>query len=374
MKRFSCSGSLALMLASITAASIFLSPAAVRSQTPEWVVFTAENSGLPSIHVNALAIDAQGNVWIGRSYVVSSWGGTSYWSCELTKFDGTNWTVYTPDNSGLPEGLIAGLAIDVQGNVWVGTENSGLGRFDGVNWTVYNEDNSGLPDVTVYDLAVDAQGSLWIGTFNGGLAKFDGTNWTVYDEDNSVLPGNTTTPLAIDNQGNVWIGTGGGVFKLRGEMWTVYDSSNSELPDNSIPWGALAIDARGNLWIGTYRGGLAVYREGGVILPNIPTGVEETRSTEVPSTFSLSQNHPNPFNPETTLQYNLAETGTVRLSIYALTGQYIRTLVNEERPAGSHSVVWDGTDDTGRYAATGVYVCRMEAGDYRAVRKLVLVR
>ena len=94
----------------------------------------------------------------------------------------------------------------------------------------------------------------------------------------------------------------------------------------------------------------------------------------LPSVTQLMANYPNPFNPETTIAYNVAKTGTVRLSVYALTGQHIRTLMDGERPAGSYSVVWNGTDDAGRGVASGVYLCRMEAGEYSAVRKLVLVR
>ena len=64
----------------------------------------------------------------------------------------------------------------------------------------------------------------------------------------------------------------------------------------------------------------------------------------------------------------------MRLSIHTLTGQRVRTLVDGERSAGSFSVVWDGRDDAGGDVASGVYLCRMEAGEYRAVRKMLLMR
>ena len=60
--------------------------------------------------------------------------------------------------------------------------------------------------------------------------------------------------------------------------------------------------------------------------------------------------------------------------MYALTGQYVRTLVDGERSVGSYSVRWDGKDDAGRDVASGLYLCRMEVGDYRAVWKMLLVR
>ena len=105
-----------------------------------------------------------------------------------------------------------------------------------------------------------------------------------------------------------------------------------------------------------------------------PTAVEASEGIALPSGYALSQNYPNPFNPETTICYGVANTGTVRLSLYALTGQRVRTLVDGERPAGSYFVTWDGTDDTGQGVASGVYLCRMEAGKFSAVRKLLLVR
>ena len=64
----------------------------------------------------------------------------------------------------------------------------------------------------------------------------------------------------------------------------------------------------------------------------------------------------------------------VRLSVYALTGQLVRTLVDAERQAGSYSVTWDGRDSAGRAVATGVYVCRMEAREHRAARKMLLIK
>ena len=64
----------------------------------------------------------------------------------------------------------------------------------------------------------------------------------------------------------------------------------------------------------------------------------------------------------------------VRLSVYAVNGQLVRTLVAEERPAGRYSVVWDGTDDARRDVASGVYLCRMKAGEFVSTRKLLLIR
>lgn len=103
----------------------------------------------------------------------------------------------------------------------------------------------------------------------------------------------------------------------------------------------------------------------------VPTAV---RTVKRPTDFRLSQNVPNAFNAQTTIIYEIAQAGPVQLSIYTVTGQLIRTLVNGDRSAGAYSVVWEGRDHRGWHVASGIYVCRLVAGDYRAMRKLALVR
>ncbi len=96
-----------------------------------------------------------------------------------------------------------------------------------------------------------------------------------------------------------------------------------------------------------------------------------------PSTFALFQNHPNPFNPSTTIRYRVG-TGSgpqkVRLQIYNLLGQKVRTLVDRLQGPGEYRVQWDGKDDSGRRLASGVYLYRLEAGRFGASRKMLLVR
>jgi len=101
--------------------------------------------------------------------------------------------------------------VAVEGNyIWVGT-NGGLVRLDKTtgSMTFYNR-ASGLPDNDVLAIAIDGQGNKWIGTWEG-LAKFDGENWTVYNKSNSGLLDNRVLAIAIDGQGNKWIGTGLGL-------------------------------------------------------------------------------------------------------------------------------------------------------------------
>ena len=95
---------------------------------------------------------------------------------------------------------------------------------------------------------------------------------------------------------------------------------------------------------------------------------------EIPAVTSLSDNFPNPFNPATRLKFNLAKKGHVRLRVYDVSGRLVRVLIDEIREAGSYEAIWNGTNDEGRKTASGIYFCRMEAGDYERTLKMVQLR
>jgi hypothetical protein len=93
-----------------------------------------------------------------------------------------------------------------------------------------------------------------------------------------------------------------------------------------------------------------------------------------PRQFGVLQNYPNPFNPATTIEYNLSAPGHVTIAVYNLLGQKVRALVDEQRPAGLHSTVWDGTSSSGESVATGIYLYRLQTGDCSETRRMLLLR
>ena len=97
-----------------------------------------------------------------------------------------------------------------------------------------------------------------------------------------------------------------------------------------------------------------------------------------PTKFTLFPNHPNPFNPETTIRYQLAEESRVSLSVYNLLGEEVKRLVDENKPAGAYSVRWDGRDTYGMQVAGGIYVTKIEAlgpsGGFVQSRKMILIK
>jgi hypothetical protein len=93
-----------------------------------------------------------------------------------------------------------------------------------------------------------------------------------------------------------------------------------------------------------------------------------------PATFSLHQNHPNPFNPETDISYSIPVDGRMALSIYNVRGQKVKTLVESNQAAGYYTVHWDGTDEQGRKVASGIYFYRLQAGERTETKKMILMK
>jgi FlgD Ig-like domain len=96
---------------------------------------------------------------------------------------------------------------------------------------------------------------------------------------------------------------------------------------------------------------------------------------DTPSTFALHQNIPNPFNPTTTITYDVAAGGArVSIAVFDASGRLVRTLLDEHRPAGTQAVDWDGRDSSGRPVSSGVYFYRMTSGSFSESKRMVLLK
>jgi len=95
---------------------------------------------------------------------------------------------------------------------------------------------------------------------------------------------------------------------------------------------------------------------------------------EIPTKFALKPNYPNPFNPETTIEFALPKTSKVTLTIYNLMGQMVQELVQNEYPAGYQRVIWNGQDSRGNAVGSGVYIYTLKAGNFSQTRKMILMR
>jgi len=110
-----------------------------------------------------------------------------------------------------------------------------------------------------------------------------------------------------------------------------------------------------------------------ILKSDLTTDVEHNKSATMPSTLELHQNWPNPFNPATTIAFSLHQAGQVSLKIYDTLGRSIKTLANSYQDAGRHEYVWDGFDDSGQKASSGVYFYQLSHGDKKVTKKMILV-
>ena len=94
----------------------------------------------------------------------------------------------------------------------------------------------------------------------------------------------------------------------------------------------------------------------------------------IPQSYSLLQNTPNPFNPETEIRYQIPQEGFVKLAIYNIKGQLVRTLVDKRMQAGKWKVVWKGKDQFGRDLPSGVYIYRIQASSFTDSKKMLFVK
>lgn len=225
--------------------------------------YDRSNSGLRNLAVLALHVDPMGAVWMSQTSNQRGYGGGVF------RFDGTTWTSYRPDNSGIPEPGARCFASAPDGSIWMGS--GGVTRFDGVTWSTTRPSDLGLLSDWVNDIAIAPDGTVWVGVrpaylyhayVGGGLLRFDGATWSIYTSTNSGLPSNYITSLAVDPAGALWIGAqsyansngtyAGGVTRFDGTTWTHWDPSNSTFPSYSMR--DVVVDPKGVVWAATARG------------------------------------------------------------------------------------------------------------------------
>jgi photosystem II stability/assembly factor-like uncharacterized protein len=241
---------------------------------------------------------------------------------------------------------------------------------------------SGIGDGDIRSIAIDLStpSVIYAGEEGGGVWKSTngGTSWngpynTGFSSGNPSIRGLVIDPTSPSTlYAGDW--TSGTYQSIDGgEIWTPFpDEEMSGLSTKAIL--DLDISADGTvIYASTHGEGVFRYGE-------IPTGIggDNRLPQKVPGIVSINQNYPNPFNPSTTVKYKIPEGYEhgidVVIGVFNVRGQRVITLVDEVKNTGSYQVQWDGRDESGRQVGSGVYIYRLETGQYTSSRKMVISR
>ena len=206
-----------------------------------------------------------------------------------------------------------------------------------------------------------------------------GTTWTNVSgnlEDNAdgtgVGPSVRTALILTYGETPLYlVGTSAGLYSttsLNGSS-TEWVGEGSKVIGNVVVDALAGRDTDGTVAVGTHGNGVfssTVSTDGG--------GLGTAYDGFIPEFFSLHQNFPNPFNPSTRIRYDLREETHVSLTVYDMLGKQITSIVSESQSAGVRTVIWDGTDASGRNVSAGVYLYRIQAGTFTETRKMVLLK
>jgi subtilisin family serine protease len=217
--------------------------------------------------------------------------------------------------------------------------------------------------------------------------EVEDTTWFVATDRIRVINPRMTAP----NGGEYAVA--GGNFPITWENPAEWNVTHADLfwtPDDGESWLEIARDVPGSSCDWTVSADLLtedarvrvfIYDEEGLLgfdtsdEPfHIVTQITGVAPNVRPIAYALGQNVPNPFNPRTTISFELPRGENVRIGIYDVKGRLVKNLVSEPMTWGRHEVVWDGDDNHGRRVATGVYYYRIVAGDFTATRNMVLVK
>ncbi len=363
----------------ISGENIFAGGERVFLSTDRGSSWSAIDNGLTDLFVLSIAI-------IGDKIFL----GTQSSGVFLSTNNGSNWNQI---NNGLTNLSANTLAINGE-NIFVGTfDGMFLSTDNGANWSAIN---NGLTSLNVWSMSISGD-NIFIGTFGGVFLSTDnGSNWT------AVNDGLTEQYIwALSSNGdNIFAGTSGGIFLStdNGSHWNTINNGLTNLEiaslaiteenifactdgkgevflskDNGSTWNAindsltnaaiysLAI-SENYVFAGTRN---SIWRRP---LTELITDVNENRNY-FSTSFSLKQNYPNPFNPNTRIRYTLPEANYVSLKIYDLLGKEITILVDRTQSVGSYTYEFDGSN-----LSSGVYIYRLQAGEFTETKKLMLMK
>lgn len=200
------------------------------------------DQGLAIDFVCCMIKDKKGNLWIGTN------------GSGISKYDGKSFTNFSTEN-GLAGNYVQCICEDKFGDIWIGTDGGGVSKYDGRYFHNYTTDD-GLAGNIINSILKDSKGNLWFGTYENGISKFDGKRFHNFNKTNG-LAGDAILEIMEDKNNNIWIGTGeNGISVYNGSTFTNY-SMKDGLPNNRVS--SFCKDKTGKIWIGTFGGGISCF-------------------------------------------------------------------------------------------------------------------
>ena len=350
-----------------------------------------------------VAVDNSGNVYVTGSSIGI---GTSF-DYFTIKYDSSGIEQWVVRNNGLGNGDDEAISIAVGGlgNIYVTGRSLGSGT--GMDYATFKYSSSGVPEwVARYNglgndddeavgIAVDGAENVYItgrsnvpGRFSHSdyaTIKYNSSGveqWAIRYEGTIDYSEDRPVDIALDYLGNVYItgrssGIGGYMGfatikynSLGGEQWVArYDGPTNS---DAIPVG-LALDEAGYVYVaGTNVGNKwAVFST--IKYGRLLVSVEEDDRNDLYA-YSLMQNYPNPFNPSTQIHFHLPRAATVHLTVYNTLGKLVAELLkNANFTVGTHAISWNARNTHGRRVSSGLYIYRLEAGNFVATKKMLLL-
>lgn len=293
---------------------------------------------------------------------------------------------------------ITDMAWDQQNKFWL-TTGRGLIQLRDYEYDLYIPPAAINPWGGVYNLCIDDDGNLYMQAIYGQVLFSDRSEWSQLIAD----PGRAINDIAVEGDGTVW---GSRVSSL--SWWNVSTQEWQIVVDFPDSNRLVKIDEQGRVWAsgygktGYYENGsffsfpelaqtasnaIAFAENGRIALNafnrerNSYYGIEEfipsslaVEETEEPISFLTASSYPNPFNPKVTIQFELPSAGPVKITIYNITGQRVKTLADHGFPAGVSRIEWDSLTDSGAEASSGVYFYRIVSGRHTRAGKMLLLR
>ncbi len=332
-----------------------------------WTSLTWENTEVFNKYYNGVVNKIIPDAINKRLIFVVSWSQSTKSYCTMLSYDGEKWEelITYSQSSHFPTFPMVVDTINPW-NIWGIGVNVYYCFFEKTDqgYTISRSPQMDVDQIYVTSIAIDRNDNLWMTAAD--IFKYDRKDFIKFTSSVTGVIGQPNRVI-IDKNGVKWFGAMESLIRYDDISWTVYPYER-KAEDDWIT--ALAADEHGDIWMG--RGGDLGRGYGLYRFHPTQTGVNE--ESALPHAVKIIGNTPNPFNHSTSITFSLAAPGIAELAVYSAAGQRVRTLVSRTMSAGTHEVVWDGRDDSGRPVSSGVYLSRLTVGKSVAVGKMALVR